>query len=172
MKFELIQLPYAPDALAPAISAETLSFHHGKHLAGYVNTLNSLIEGTEFANATIEEIVCKSEGPIFNNAGQLLNHNLYFTQFAPNAGGAPKGKLLDAIVAKWGSFEAFQQELQQLAQTGQVPTQEVQDKMTSFGEKIQGNAVLSEFFNKQQQLSIYLADIERIIFDPVQDLLK
>ena len=81
MKFELIQLPYAPDALEPAISAETLSFHHGKHLAGYVNTLNSLIEGTEFANATIEEIVCKSEGPIFNNAGQLLNHNLYFTQF-------------------------------------------------------------------------------------------
>lgn len=110
MKFELIQLPYAPDALEPAISAETLSFHHGKHLAGYVNTLNSLIEGTEFANATIEEIVCKSEGPIFNNAGQLLNHNLYFTQFAPNAGGAPKGKLLDAIVAKWGSFEAFQAE--------------------------------------------------------------
>ena len=110
MKFELIQLPYAPDALEPASSAETLSFHHGKHLAGYVNTLNSLIEGTEFANATIEEIVCKSEGPIFNNAGQLLNHNLYFTQFAPNAGGAPKGKLLDAIVAKWGSFEAFQAE--------------------------------------------------------------
>ena len=69
-------------------------------------------------------------------------------------------------------YLAFQQELQQLAQTGQVPTQEVQDKMTSFGEKIQGNAVLSEFFNKQQQLSIYLADIERIIFDPVQDLLK
>ena len=83
MKFELIQLPYAPDALEPAISAETLSFHHGKHLAGYVNT---------------------------NNAGQLLSHNLYFTQFAPNAGGAPKGKLLDAIVAKWGSFEAFQAE--------------------------------------------------------------
>ena len=110
MKFELIQLPYAPDALAPAISAETLSFHHGKHLAGYVNTLNSLIEGTEFADASLEEIVCKSEGPLFNNAGQTLNHNLYFTQFAPNAGGAPTGKLLAAIEAKWGSFEAFQQE--------------------------------------------------------------
>ncbi len=110
MKFELIQLPYAPDALAPAISAETLSFHHGKHLAGYVNTLNSLIEGTEFADASLEEIVYKSEGALFNNAGQTLNHNLYFTQFAPNAGGAPTGKLLAAIEAKWGSFEAFQQE--------------------------------------------------------------
>ena len=110
MKFELIQLPYAPDALAPAISAETLSFHHGKHLVGYVNTLNSLIEGTEFADASLEEIVCKSEGTLFNNAGQTLNHNLYFTQFAPNAGGAPRGKLLAAIEAKWGSFEAFQQE--------------------------------------------------------------
>ena len=110
MKFELIQLPYAPDALAPAISAETLSFHHGKHVAGYVNTLNSLIEGTEFADASLEEIVCKSEGALFNNAGQTLNHNLYFTQFAPNAGGAPTGKLLAAIEAKWGSFEAFQQE--------------------------------------------------------------
>lgn len=110
MKFELIQLPYAPDALAPAISAETLSFHHGKHLAGYVNTLNSLIEGTEFADASLEEIVCKSEGALFNNAGQTLNHNLYFTQFAPNAGGAPTGKLLAAIEAKWGSFGAFQQE--------------------------------------------------------------
>lgn len=110
MKFELIQLPYAPDALAPAISAETLSFHHGKHLAGYVNTLNSLIEGTEFADASLEEIVCKSEGTLFNNAGQTLNHNLYFTQFAPNAGGAPTGKLLAAIEAKWSSFEAFQQE--------------------------------------------------------------
>ena len=110
MKFELIQLPYAPDALAPAISAETLSFHHGKPLVGYVNTLNSLIEGTEFADASLEEIVCKSEGTLFNNAGQTLNHNLYFTQFAPNAGGAPTGKLLAAIEAKWGSFEAFQQE--------------------------------------------------------------
>ena len=110
MKYELIQLPYEPNALEPAISAETLSFHHGKHLAGYVNTLNGLIEGTEYAELPLAELVRKSEGPIFNNAGQLLNHNLYFTQFAPNKGGQPSGKLLDAIVAKWGSFEAFQQE--------------------------------------------------------------
>ena len=99
MKFELIQLPYAADALEPAISAETIAFHHGKHLAGYVNTLNSLIEGTELADASLEEIVRKSEGPTFNNAGQTLNHNLYFTQFAPNAGGVPTGKLLAAIEA-------------------------------------------------------------------------
>lgn len=110
MKFELITLPYAADALEPAISAETISFHHGKHLAGYVSTLNTLIEGTEFASLPLEEIVKKSEGAIFNNAGQLLNHNLYFTQFAPNAGGQPTGKLLAAIEKKWGSFEAFQAE--------------------------------------------------------------
>ena len=110
MKFELITLPYAADALEPAISTETIAFHHGKHLAGYVSTLNSLIEGTEYANLSLEEIVKKSEGPIFNNAGQLLNHNLYFTQFAPNAGGQPTGKLLAAIEKKWGSFEAFQGE--------------------------------------------------------------
>ena len=110
MKHELVKLPYELNALEPAISAETLSFHHGKHLAGYVNTLNQLIEGTELENATLEEIVRKSEGPLFNNAGQTLNHNLYFTQFAPNAGGAPTGKLLAAIEQKWGSFEAFQAE--------------------------------------------------------------
>lgn len=110
MKFELIQLPYAADALEPAISAETLSFHHGKHLAGYVNTLNSLIEGTPLADATLEEIVRKSEGPTFNNAGQTLNHNLYFTQFGPAKGSQPSGKLLEAINQAFGSFEAFQQE--------------------------------------------------------------
>lgn len=110
MKFELIQLPYAADALEPAISAETLSFHHGKHLAGYVNTLNSLIEGTPLVDATLEEIICKSEGPTFNNAGQTLNHNLYFTQFAPAKGSKPQGKLLEAINKAFGSFEGFQQE--------------------------------------------------------------
>lgn len=110
MKHELIQLPYAPNALEPAISAETLSFHHGKHLQGYVDNLNKLIEGTEFADMPLEEIVRKSSGALFNNAGQTLNHNLYFTQFAPNAGGAPTGKLLAAIEKKWGSFAAFQEE--------------------------------------------------------------
>ncbi|MDO4692209.1 MAG: superoxide dismutase [Porphyromonadaceae bacterium] len=110
MKHELVKLPYGPHDLEPAISAETLSFHHGKHLQGYVDNLNKLIEGTEFAEASLEDIVRKSQGAIFNNAGQTLNHNLYFTQFAPNAGGAPTGKLLAAIEKKWGSFEAFQAE--------------------------------------------------------------
>ena len=108
MTHELITLPYAADALAPVISKETVEFHHGKHLLNYVNTLNSLIPGTEFENADLLDIVRKSEGKIFNQAGQELNHNLYFTQFGPNAGGAPKGALADAIAKEWGSFEAFQ----------------------------------------------------------------
>lgn len=108
MTHELITLPYAADALAPVISKETVEFHHGKHLLAYVNTLNSLIPGTEFENADLLDIVRKSEGKLFNQAGQVLNHNLYFTQFGPNAGGAPKGALADAIAKGWGSFEAFQ----------------------------------------------------------------
>ena len=108
MTHELMTLPYAADALAPVISKETVEFHHGKHLLAYVNTLNSLIPGTEFENSDLLDIVRKSEGKIFNQAGQVLNHNLYFTQFGPNAGGAPKGALADAIAKEWGSFEAFQ----------------------------------------------------------------
>lgn len=110
MKFELIQLPYAADALEPVISKETIEFHHGKHLQAYVNNLNNLIPGTKFENAPLEQIVAESDGGIFNNAGQILNHNLYFTQFSPNGGGEPKGKLADAIKATWGSFENFQKE--------------------------------------------------------------
>ena len=83
MKFELIQLPYAANALEPVISKETIGFHHGKHLQTYVNNLNNLIQGTKFENATLEQIVAESDGAIFNNAGQTLNHNLYFTQFSP-----------------------------------------------------------------------------------------
>ena len=79
--FTLINLPYAQDALQPVISAQTLSFHHGKHLQTYIDNLNKLISGTEYENMPLEEIVCKSTGGIFNNAGQILNHNLYFTQF-------------------------------------------------------------------------------------------
>ena len=80
MKFELIQLPYANDGLEPVISKQTIDFHYGKHLLNYVNTLNKLIEGTKFENAPLEQIVRESDGAIFNNAGQVLNHNLYFTQ--------------------------------------------------------------------------------------------
>ena len=112
MKFELIQLPYSTSALEPVISKETIEFHHGKHLQAYVNNLNNLIQGTKFENADIETIVVESDGAIFNNAGQILNHNLYFTQFSPAGGGNPSGKLAQAIDAAWTSFENFQKEFE------------------------------------------------------------
>ncbi|HIS34659.1 MAG TPA: superoxide dismutase [Candidatus Avirikenella pullistercoris] len=107
-RFKIIQLPYATDALEPVISKETIDYHYGKHLQGYVNNLNKLIAGTKFENAPLEIIVTESDGSLFNNAGQTLNHNLYFTQFSPEGGGKPVGKLADAINKKWGSFENFQ----------------------------------------------------------------
>lgn len=110
MKFELIQLPYAPDALEPVISKQTIELHHSKHLQTYVNNLNKLIPGTQFENASLESIVANSDGTIFNNAGQVLNHNLYFTQFSPDGGSKPSGKLAEAINKTWGSFENFQQQ--------------------------------------------------------------
>ena len=110
MKFELVKLPYATNALEPVIGQQTIELHHGKHLQTYVNNLNNLIPGTKFENADLETIVKESDGAIFNNAGQVLNHNLYFTSFKPNGGGAPKGKLADAINAQWGSFDNFKKE--------------------------------------------------------------
>ena len=112
--FTLITLPYAPDALEPAISARTLEFHHGKHLQGYVDNLNKLLPGTQFENLPLEEIVRSSQGPVFNNAGQILNHNLYFTQFKPAAEAAfgPTGKLAAQIEKQWGTFAAFQAEFE------------------------------------------------------------
>ena len=116
--FELIKLPYAPDALAPVISAETIGFHHGKHLQTYVNNLNALLPGSGFEDVTLEEIVKKSEGGIFNNAGQILNHNLYFTQFAaPKENNVPTGRIAEAIQAQFGSFEAFKEEFEKKGAT-------------------------------------------------------
>ena len=109
----LIQLPYAQNALEPVISAETIAFHYGKHLQTYVDNLNKLVTGTEFESMPLEDIVRKAQGGIFNNAGQILNHNLYFTQFAPvGEGGAPGGELLDAINQAFGSLENFQAEFE------------------------------------------------------------
>lgn len=108
MAFELPALPYAKDALLPHISPETLDYHHGKHHNAYVVKLNSLIEGTDFAGKSLEEIIRSSEGPVFNNAAQIWNHTFYWHCLAPNAGGEPTGALADAINAKWGSFAAFQ----------------------------------------------------------------
>ena len=111
MKFELIQLPYAANALEPVISKETIEFHHGKHLQTYVNNLNNLIQGTKFENATLEQIVAESDGAIFNNAGQVLNHTLYFLQFTPQPNKhEPSGKLAEAIKRDFGSFENFKKE--------------------------------------------------------------
>ena len=95
------------------ISKQTLEFHHGKHLAGYVNNLNGLLEGSPLTGLPLEEIVLKAEGGVLNNAGQILNHNLYFGQFcASKADNAPKGKLAEAIVRDFGSFEAFKEAFQ------------------------------------------------------------
>ena len=115
--FELMKLPYAADALEPIISKQTIEFHHGKHLAGYVNNLNNLIQGTDFQNLSLGEIVLKSDGGIRNNAGQILNHNLYFEQFAKAPKSAPMGKLADAITRDFGSFDAFKVEFQKKGAT-------------------------------------------------------
>lgn len=110
MKFELPVLPYAADALEPVISKQTIELHYGKHLQTYINNLNNLLPGSKFENADLETIVKESDGAIFNNAGQTLNHNIYFLSFSPKGGGEPKGKLADAIKAEWGSFENFKKE--------------------------------------------------------------
>lgn len=117
-RFELMALPYAPEALEPVISKKTLEFHHGKHLAGYVNNLNGLLKDSPLAGLSLEGIVCKSDGGILNNAGQILNHNLYFGQFcAPKADNSPVGELAAAIVRDFGSFEAFKEEFQKKGAT-------------------------------------------------------
>ena len=111
--FTLITLPYSLDALAPVISRQTLEFHHGKHLQAYVDNLNKLIAGTPFEAMTLEEIVKKADAAVFNNAGQILNHELYFTQFAPAPSlPAPTGNLLSQIEKQWGSFEAFKSDFE------------------------------------------------------------
>ena len=117
-KYELMALPYAPEALEPVISRETIAFHHGKHLAGYVNNLNGLLEGSPLAGLSLEEIVLKAEGGMLNNAGQILNHNLYFGQFTgESVQSTPKGRIIEAIVRDFGSFEAFKEEFQKKGAT-------------------------------------------------------
>ncbi|MFU8788864.1 MAG: superoxide dismutase [Fe] [Methylobacter sp.] len=117
MAFELPALPYAKDALAPHISAETLEFHHGKHHQTYVTNLNNLVPGTEFEGLSLEEIIMKSSGGIFNNAAQVWNHTFYWNSLAPSAGGEPTGALADAINATFGSFASFKEEFTKCAVT-------------------------------------------------------
>lgn len=109
MIHELPVLPYAKDALQPYISAETLEYHYGKHHQAYVTNLNNLIKGNEFENMSLEEIIMKSSGGVFNNAAQVWNHTFYWNCLSPNGGGEPSGALADAIKAKWGSFGAFKE---------------------------------------------------------------
>lgn len=119
MSYEIAKLPYAPDALAPIISEKTIEFHYGKHFQAYVNNLNNLVPGTEFEGKSVEEIIQSApDGAIFNNAGQVLNHALYFLQFNPNPSKKePTGVLAEAIDRDFGSFEAFQKEFNATAAT-------------------------------------------------------
>jgi len=116
--FQLMVLPYEIDGLEPFISRETIGFHHGKHLQAYVNNLNALLPGSSFEEKTLVEIVCQAEGGILNNAGQILNHNLYFSQFASHPQRKePEGPLAEAIVSKFGSFAAFKEDFQKKGAT-------------------------------------------------------
>jgi len=107
--FTLPPLPYAPDALAPHMSKETFEYHHGKHHQAYVTNLNNLVPGTEFAGLSLEDIVRKSSGPIFNNAAQVWNHTFFWSCMKPAGGGEPQGALAAAINTKWGSYAAFKE---------------------------------------------------------------
>ncbi|HHJ80145.1 MAG TPA: superoxide dismutase [Fe] [Candidatus Tenderia electrophaga] len=117
MAHQLPELPYAQDALAPTISAETLEYHYGKHHQTYVTNLNKLIVGTEFENASLEEIIQKADGGLFNNAAQIWNHTFYWNCLSPNGGGAPTGALADAINSSFGSFDEFKQKFATSAAT-------------------------------------------------------
>ena len=112
MTYEMPKLPYANNGLEPVISQATIDYHYGKHLQTYVNNLNSLVPSTEFEGKTVEEIVASApDGAIFNNAGQVLNHTLYFLQFTPKPNKhEPSGKLAEAINRDFGSFENFKKE--------------------------------------------------------------
>lgn len=117
MEHKLPELPYAMDALAPHISKETLEYHYGKHHQTYVTNLNNLVKGTEFETLTLEEIIMKSSGGVFNNAAQIWNHSFYWNCLSPNGGGEPSGTLADAINAKFGSFEEFKKQFSQTSIT-------------------------------------------------------
>jgi Fe-Mn family superoxide dismutase len=110
MAIELPALPYARDALAPHISAETLDYHYGKHHQTYVTNLNNLIKGTENENLDLETIIKKSQGGVFNNAAQIWNHTFYWNSLSPKGGGEPDGKLADAIKKSFGGFAQFKEE--------------------------------------------------------------
>lgn len=110
MKYTLPQLPYSNDALEPVISRRTIDFHYGKHEKTYIDNLNALIEGTEFEDLPLEDIIRDAKGALFNNASQAWNHIFYFFSFSPDGGGEPDGELRDAIIKQFGSFAQFKKE--------------------------------------------------------------
>ena len=117
MPFELPELPYAKDAL-PGVSAETLDYHHGKHHNAYVTTLNGLIDGTDHADKSLEEIILAADaGPLFNNSAQVWNHSFFWNCMSPTGGGAPTGEVGDAINSAFGSYDAFSAEFTEAAKT-------------------------------------------------------
>lgn len=117
MKFTQPRLPYAPDALAPVISQTTIDYHYGKHEKAYIDTLNTLIEGTPFDGMPLEEIICNSEGKLFNNASQAWNHIFYFFQFSPNAKHEPEGELRKRIEDEFGSIDEFKKKFEDAGAT-------------------------------------------------------
>jgi Fe-Mn family superoxide dismutase len=117
MPFELPPLPYAKDALAPHISEETLEYHYGKHHQAYVTNLNKMVEGTDLADASLEDVIMKSEGPVFNNSAQVWNHTFYWSCMAPGGGGQPSGAVADAINSAFGSYDDFRKEFVEAATT-------------------------------------------------------
>ena len=117
MAYELPELPYSKDALAPHISEETLNFHYGKHHQAYVNKLNALVPGTEFEGLSLEDIIMKANGGIFNNAAQIWNHTFYWHSMSPNGGGEPTGELATALEKAFGSIDSFKEKFTEKALT-------------------------------------------------------
>lgn len=117
MKFNQPKLPYPQDALAPVISPTTIEYHYGKHERAYIDTLNKLIEGTEYENMALEDIIVKSEGKLFNNASQAWNHIFYFFQFSPDGMKEPSGKLREKIDEQFGSFDEFKKKFEEAGAT-------------------------------------------------------
>lgn len=117
MAHQLPELPFPKNGLTPLISEETLEYHYGKHHQAYVTNLNNLIVGTDFEKASLEEIIKKAEGGIFNNAAQVFNHTFYWNCLSPNGGGEPSGKLAEAIKKSFGSFDAFKEKFSNTAVT-------------------------------------------------------
>ena len=111
MAFELPALPYAQDALAPTISAETMEYHYGKHHQTYVDNLNKAVAGTADEDASLEDIIMKAEGPLFNNAAQVWNHTFFWNSLSPNGGGQPTGAIADRIAADFGGYDAFRAQI-------------------------------------------------------------